>query len=53
MIYLNVIFKSFVCFVYTPFVKGISVENERTNALARVMKVVSTNEHSPVVNVVN
>ena len=40
-------------FAYLPFVKGTSDENERVSELERVMEVVSANDHSPVVNVVN
>ena len=39
--------------VYVPFVKGTSDEKERVRELERVMEVVSENEQSPVVNVVN
>ena len=42
-----------VSFVYVPFVKGTSDENERVSELERVMEVVSKNDSSPVVNVVN
>ena len=40
-------------FLYVPFVKGTSDENERVSELERVMEVVSLNELDPVVNVVN
>ena len=40
-------------FAYLPFVKGTSDENERVSELERVIEVVSENELSPVVNVVN
>ena len=39
--------------VYVPLVKGTSDEKERVSELERVMEVVSENESSPVMNVVN
>ena len=38
---------------YLPLVKGTSDKNERVSVLERVMERVSSNEHHPVVNVVN
>ena len=39
--------------VYTPLVKGTSVENERVSVLERLIVVVYWNEPHPAVNVVN
>ena len=49
----NVPLSSSESFEYLPFVKGTSDENERMSVLERVMEVVSKNESSPVMNVVN
>ena len=39
--------------VYMPLVKGTSAENERVSVLERVMEVVSENDQSLIINVVN